>query len=955
MVKAREYPMLHYGIEDGLPSNMIYDIYQDPDGLIWIGTDKGVARYNGQRFETFTTADGLSDNECFFFQPDYYGRLWIGTFNGELCYYKDGVFHNATNTPWLKLPFKASLTSFIKTNKTDSSIVLLFKDHQGFIEINGEHIKYFSPKCMSLKSKDFHCINIQKKNKDYYNLTFSNRMETIDRSSRSVKINYFDTLFFSQFINSYYKKLIATVNNEYYTENLEPVFINKISNNRSIVVNRFEADDTSYFAATNKGLYFREIDDPVFPDMVIHDALKDRNGDYWIASAANGVFKLNKRFSSTQKLQRVFKHPIVFAQTSLKYLFYADKARNSFRIKKDSGRVESLFTFTNPDGVESMLDCIHWIKDGIYFNFSNTNNFRITNINEKKLKIKKIKTQNLGGLNGVYYTDSFVYLRDRMYFDIFRLNGFATNDSLTFKQLCLKNRMEAIYGSDIDMKKQFWCSSLKGVYKVLGYDRIIQPQFGELSFRQFAFFKKYLVGISHHNELLICSNYETVKIHVDTLLSGDCVWDKFYKLNDTALLIGTNNYYRILTIDDKPKKPKYTIRIVEKDQIPYQPEFLYIDNSDCYFFKQGNLNRFPVDYLLENDILPEIKILSLKTKSNTYQGKERFSFDYYEGASLNIIFTCISFHHKNLTYEYAISTKNSSDIWTPIIGQELNLFKIGSGTFIVKVRAKTMSGEYSEPATFELSISKPFWATYWFIGVVSLLAIFVITVIARWNIKRNLRKKEREVRFLRSEYKALNALMNPHFIFNSLNSVQSLVNNNENTTASKYIRIFSDLIRQNMRNISQDLIPLGKEMNLVENYLKIEQLRFKNRLSYEINIDDEVEKEMILIPPLLIQPLVENAIKHGIWPLKSTDGFIKISIYEKEEVLFIEITDNGVGLKKETSDTMHESYAMGNIYKRIEHLSQIHQIDIKVDIHEIRDTNEKAQGVKAVISIRSKQ
>jgi two-component sensor histidine kinase len=949
-VKAKEYPSLHYGIEEGLPSNTIYDIYQDPDGFIWIGTDKGVARYNGQKFETFTTADGLSDNECFFFQPDHYGRMWIGTYNGELCYYKDGIFHNAKNTPWLKLPIKASITSLITVNN-DSSVLVLFNDHSGFIEITQETIKHFLPKSMSWRSNDFPCINL-KKTENHYELFFTNRIVTIDQFSNTIKVKLLENNELYKIVLGTSFKMLVNEESEYFTEQLEPVYIENISNNKSIVINRFEKYGDKYAVATTKGLYLKGIE-PLFQELVIHDVFKDKSGDFWTGTATNGIYKLSKNFPQTQKLTGISTKPIVFAQTNDQYLFFADKARNSFRVKKDATKIEKIFSFTSLDGAENRLDCIHWIKDGIYYNFSNNHNFRINNINSDDYQIKKIRNYNLGGLNGVFFTDSFIYLRARMLFNILPQKDLEKNDSIVYKQVCLKTRKEAIFGSDIDQKKQFWCSSQKGMYKVEGYDRIIQPQFGELSFRQFAFFKEYLVGISHHNELLICSNYETRKIHVDTLRSGDCVWDKFYKLNDTALLISTNNYYRILTIDDKNKNTKYTIRIVEKEQIPYQSEFLYIDNTDCYFFKHGNLNRFPVDYLLEKDILPEIKILSLKTKSHTYEGKDRFSFNYYEGASLNIIFTSISFDHKNLTYEYAISTKNSSDIWTPIIGQELNLFKIGSGAFIVKVRAKTMSGEYSEPAIFELSISKPFWFTYWFIGIVSLFAIFIITIIARWSIKRNLRKKENEVRFLRSEYKALNALMNPHFIFNSLNSVQSLVNNNENSTASKYIRIFSDLIRQNMRNISKDLIPLSKELSLVENYLRIEQLRFKSKLSFEINIDENVETELILIPPLLIQPLVENAIKHGIWPLKSRDGNLKISIYEKEDILFIEIIDNGVGLKKKTSDTMHESYAMGNIYKRIEQLSQIHQIDIKVDIQEIHDETGNVSGVKAEIIIRA--
>ena len=84
--------MLHYTVDEGLPSNTIYDIYRDSKGFLWFATDKGVANYNGLRFETFTTSDGLPDNEIFLFKEDYEGRLWLSTYNGELCYYKDGIF-----------------------------------------------------------------------------------------------------------------------------------------------------------------------------------------------------------------------------------------------------------------------------------------------------------------------------------------------------------------------------------------------------------------------------------------------------------------------------------------------------------------------------------------------------------------------------------------------------------------------------------------------------------------------------------------------------------------------------------------------------------------------------------------------------------------------------------------------------------------------------------------------
>jgi sensor histidine kinase YesM len=189
---------------------------------------------------------------------------------------------------------------------------------------------------------------------------------------------------------------------------------------------------------------------------------------------------------------------------------------------------------------------------------------------------------------------------------------------------------------------------------------------------------------------------------------------------------------------------------------------------------------------------------------------------------------------------------------------------------------------------------------------------------------------------MKSEYKSLNALMNPHFIFNTLNNVQGLVNRDDKLAANEYIRVFADLIRQNMHNISKELIPLQHEINLVANYLSLEKLRFKEHLNYTIDIEGDLDLSEILVPPLLVQPLVENSIKHGIYPLESGDGQIRIHIFEHNDVLVIEVMDNGIGLQaaKEGRQPSHESFGLENIRKRISQLSVILNKQILFDIRE---------------------
>jgi two-component sensor histidine kinase len=946
--------MLHYGIEDGLPSNMIYDIYQDPDGFIWIGTDKGVARYNGQKFETFTTADGLSDNECFFFQPDHYGRMWIGTYNGELCYYKDGIFHNAKNTPWLKLSKKASHTTEI-TSQADSSIIIHFKDDAGFYEIRQNNIRHLNTEKFENDYYWASVRHIKKEKKNRYSIYYRSEQIIIDSNSNILQRIPYKNLKFRAFIAVRSDIFYLTDSNRIFSETFEDQKLQSLFK-QNLIINKIIKKGSIFNISTSKGAIISN-EEGILSNLQIHSILKDSRNDYWIGTANNGLYKLSNFFKNQYKINYLADQPVIFSAKLGKNLIYTTKNRSSYLIDFLDKKVKCFFHNNELPQNTTLGKSLQWVEGENLFNISHNHNYRISKINSNKPIVQRLSIDSVSGAHKTILAGGTRYIKTQDVVYFYKDSDFVNEKDTLKRNLILfpKYQRVTLYGFTKDRNESVWFSSINKIFKLINRVPILQTQFKNIAFREFTFITDKLIGITHQNELLIGNGYNTKKVTFDTIQDNYCVWEKFYSINDSMLLISTNNYFRILTIHSNPNENKYDIRLLENPFIPYQPEHLLVDSDQCYFFKNGILSIFPTNYILRTESRPNLKFLFLKTDQNKSFIKDTMLLDYYLSHNIKIDFTPISFYHTNLQYEYSINS-GKIDNWNSLNGEELNLIKIGFGNFIIKVRAKTMSGQYSKPIAFTLIIKKPFWATYWFIGFISLFVITIIAFVARWSIKRNLRKKENEVRFLRSEYKALNALMNPHFIFNSLNSVQSLVNNNDISTASKYIRIFSDLIRQNMRNISQDLIPLSKELNLVENYLRIEQLRFKDRLSFEINIDENVETELILIPPLLIQPLVENAIKHGIWPLKSNDGNLKISIYETEEILVIEIVDNGVGLKKKQSDTMHESYAMGNIYKRIEQLSQIHQIDIKVDIQEIRDiTTGKAQGVKAVVSIRSKQ
>jgi two-component sensor histidine kinase len=342
----------------------------------------------------------------------------------------------------------------------------------------------------------------------------------------------------------------------------------------------------------------------------------------------------------------------------------------------------------------------------------------------------------------------------------------------------------------------------------------------------------------------------------------------------------------------------------------------------------------------------------LKTNKKSYPFSGDIQIPYTEAKNITISFSTLSFGGKNISYQYSVS-KNDQDNWRDITG-DINLANTDYGTYTIKVKAKTISSDYCEPVVFTLSILRPFWATWWFIALCICVMITIILLIVFARIVQMLQKKRKEhlaeIRFIKSEYRALNALMNPHFIFNTLNNVQALVNRNDKVAANNYLRIFADLIRQNMQNVSKELIPLEKEMSLIRNYLILEKLRFEDNLNYIIDIDEGLDLSEIMVPPLLIQPLVENSIKHGLFPMESADSIICIGLHEQDGILIIEVKV-GLGNPQNKKDPAHESFGLENIRQRIRQLSIIQNKEIIFNITDTRGENDKVLWTIVTISM----
>lgn len=204
--------------------------------------------------------------------------------------------------------------------------------------------------------------------------------------------------------------------------------------------------------------------------------------------------------------------------------------------------------------------------------------------------------------------------------------------------------------------------------------------------------------------------------------------------------------------------------------------------------------------------------------------------------------------------------------------------------------------------------------------------------------------------------KSLRSQMNPHFIFNALNSVNSFIATNDERTANKYLSDFSKLMRAVLENSEEDFIPLEKEIQLIELYTKLEHFRFKDKFDYKISVEDTIDIEAYKIPPMLLQPYIENAVWHGL-RYKEDKGILEIKITKKrKDEIEITIADNGIGRKKSKAlktenQKKHNSKGLGNIKKRVTILNEMYKDKVDISIED-NQTYADDVGTKVIVTLK---
>ncbi|NOQ73862.1 MAG: hypothetical protein GQ574_17780 [Crocinitomix sp.] len=374
-------------------------------------------------------------------------------------------------------------------------------------------------------------------------------------------------------------------------------------------------------------------------------------------------------------------------------------------------------------------------------------------------------------------------------------------------------------------------------------------------------------------------------------------------------------------------------------------DFEVIDDV-LWLVSDNRLQYMPLNSMQKGNYVPELNYLNAFSNEDAVVAGTEFDLT---NNKFNFSFGCKSLRHKeDITYFYRLVGLEESWITVNYSGRNVEYKSLQSGNYTFEVFAE-WEGEQGEKLSFPFTVLAPFWLRTWFLVLIAVSFILIILSIYFIQKRRYKRKAAVEQKLAKFQLATLKSQMNPHFLFNSLTSIQDLILQEKKEGAYKYISKFALLVRKILNQSDAEFIDMEEEVALLNVYLELEQLRFKKDFDYTIEYGDI---EDIEIPPMLIQPIVENAIKHGLLHKKGQKN-LRILFEQKQAIIICRVIDNGIGRKKaleikERQMNQNRSFALNSIEKRMELLKEVYTEDLGVEYLDIEESGE-AKGTEVII------
>ncbi len=962
---AQSYYFRNYSVEDGLPFIQVSAIFQDHNGNLWSGGYGGLSKFDGVTFTNYTPNEGLLNHSVTTVIEDNNYNLLIGTIAGinkfdgkSFTSYttKEGLISNSitcslkdangdiwfgTNKGISKLSGSLFTNYSTKNGLVNNEIKCFYQDKKGNIWIgtsNGisvfdqNHFKTITSKdglssnnINGISEDDSHTVWIATDNGlcsfiENKITSYKKEQGLIDNNIKSIIVDYKNIIWLGTEMG-----LI-----KYDHEKFFNLSVRRDQNGNKLNC-FFEDYEKNLWIGTNAGL-FKYRGNP-FVSFDIHDGItssliygiiRDSKDNLWIGSQGGGLFKYdNKNFNRYGKEEGLTANTVYsIYEFSPRVLWLGtDNGLTIFEEKTFSKKKDSSGVFDKPVNYiyKDSKDNIWLAGNNVVYKYDGKTftRLRFKGLNENS-QVWTILEDNLGTLwIGTY------------------LGGLIKYDGKTMtecsQQLGFKN--DSYLTSLIDKEGNIYFGCLDGVWMYNPFSPDKKP----------------------------------INFNKTDGMSSDLVYSLTFGRRQDEIWAGTNQGLNQIDLSEFKKTGQKNIIPFGKQEgftgVECNSNGTWVDEDGAIWFGTVyGLIKYDQNEYIENKAEAKISITGFSLFYNDTILNNNVHLGYNDNnITFNFSGICLTNPGK---VKYMYKLDGFEKIWSPPSKERLATYSnLPAGTYTFQVISSNNENLWNKsPATFTFTVNRPYWKTWQFNVSLALLIIMALIFSIRFRIRqiknREKEKTELNKKIANIESQALRAQMNPHFIFNTLASIQDYIQSNDTDSALRYLTKFAQLMRKIMENSKQQLITIAEEMDALKLYLELEVMRFKKKFEYHIDIAPDIDKNYEQIPSMLIQPYVENAIKHGLLP-KEGGGKLEITLRKQDDTILCIIEDNGVGRKKSLElksnrVQQHKSMGMTITQERLSVLNSSLKSNIFVEIMDMYENGEPSgTKVKLIIPLES--
>lgn len=943
-VSAQDLIYNRYTTQDGLAGNNVYCAFQDSKGYMWFGTATGVSRYDGFSFRNHSVHDGIVENEVLKLCEDRKGRIWVLAYSPRLCYISaDTVFTAWDNLMLGMLSFRSFPGAFlieegnVWLGGNVGEIFAIDQKDSVFLTANiGSGIRAFH------KEQDGNIWAVT--NDIYYSLTSNDTVLSSNELGRFLKAGVGPGGSLAKVHQKgiyLFRDNVETITFE--SSSLGFTNVNAVCTDRS---------DNLWVGTSNGVLKFKfdgqalRLEGHFLKEFEIADFFEDREGNYWAATLNKGLLFIPSVEMLTYSENDFSVTTCVAVDQSGRV--WAGSESNSCLII-DNATTKTVEFRESWEASRKRVTGILPHSDGSMWIYGDAGVYRYKE-GHAEVVLKYLAKSLFEGENGRVWTST---AKGLLWIEPWERN--LEYPGKVRKRIIADQRVHAMcFNADSNIL----LGTLNGLLLFDGEKTQSSP-YPE------PFLSKRITSLKFRNDTLWAGSYgygigihasgEFKQLTTDDGLAGDIIRSLSFGDNGTVWAATNTGLSHVIPQKDGTWMIKnYTsFEGLASDDV----NDVTVCRDTVWAATSSGLNVFRVKGLEKKNTIPLIHINSMKVndRDTVLTGELKFP---HKMNHVSFSFTGFSFKSKgDVTYRYRLGGLDSSWHTTQATSVEYNALPYGDYNFMVHAIAADETTSRA-PASVRFSIGKPPALQWWGILIeVFLLAGMIFGVVKFFAHRVEKRERIRtafQLQLSNAEQKALRAQMNPHFIFNALNTVQLFIIENDKKQAYEYLEKFGVLIRKTLEFSRERSIRLQEEIDMLQLYLELESKRFDGKFDFRIQVAETLDVSMLRIPPILIQPYVENAIRHGIMH-KVGKGNILVKMNQNGKQLNILVEDDGVGRIKAAKMTVNrtgrKSLGTSITQERIMLLNQIGIGEFSAKTVDMKDDEGNTCGTRVELNI----